>query len=67
MCFRAYVPFDFVGQQTLEVVRAYLKNHPEARPLRESGGSAAMQPVVKKTTGGSTVEITWMLWEKGGL
>jgi AraC-like DNA-binding protein len=54
------------GNQTLEVVRAYLKNHPEARPLRESDGSAAMQPVVKKTTGGSTVEITWMLWEKGG-
>ena len=25
-----------------------------------------MQSVVKKTTGGSTVEITWMLWEKGG-
>ena len=54
------------GNQTLEVVRAYLQNHPEARPLRESDGSAAMQPVVKKTTGGSTVEITWMLWEKGG-
>ena len=54
------------GNQTLEMVRAYLKNHPEARPLRESDGSAAMQPVVKKTTGGSTVEITWMLWEKGG-
>ncbi|MBS3907686.1 MAG: RecQ family ATP-dependent DNA helicase [Syntrophaceae bacterium] len=53
------------GQQTLEVVRTYLKNHPEAKPLRESDGSAAMQPVVKKTTGGSTVEITWMLWEKG--
>jgi len=54
------------GNQTLEVVRAYLKNHPEARPLRESDGSAGMQSVVKKTTGGSTVEITWMLWEKGG-
>jgi hypothetical protein len=23
------------GNQTLEVVRAYLKNHPEARPLSE--------------------------------
>jgi ATP-dependent DNA helicase RecQ len=54
------------GNQTLEVVRAYLKNHPEARPLSEDDGSAAMQPVMKKTTGGSTVEITWMLWEKGG-
>ncbi|OGP73984.1 MAG: hypothetical protein A2V86_08020 [Deltaproteobacteria bacterium RBG_16_49_23] len=54
------------GNQTLETVGGYLKNHPEAKPLRESDGSAAMQPVVKKTTGGSTVEITWMLWEKGG-
>ena len=25
-----------------------------------------MGPVLKKTSGGSTVEITWMLWEKGG-
>jgi DNA-binding MarR family transcriptional regulator len=54
------------GDQTLEVVRAYLKGHPEARPLREHDGSAAIRPVLKKTSGGSTVEITWMLWEKGG-
>jgi ATP-dependent DNA helicase RecQ len=24
-----------------------------------------MRPVVKKTSGGSTVEITWTLWKKG--
>jgi len=54
------------GNQTLEVVRTYLQNHPEARPVYKSDGSAAMQHVAKKTTGGSTVEITWMLWEKGG-
>jgi RecQ family ATP-dependent DNA helicase len=53
------------GNQTLEVVRAYLKSHPEARPLSEHDGSAAVRPVLKKTSGGSTVEITWMLWEKG--
>jgi len=54
------------GSQTLEVVRAYLKTHPEARPLSEDHGTLAMRPVLKKTTGGSTVEITWMQWEKGG-
>jgi ATP-dependent DNA helicase RecQ len=54
------------GNQTLEVVRAYLKGHPEARPLSESDGSAAIKPILKKPSGGSTVEITWMLWEKGG-
>jgi ATP-dependent DNA helicase RecQ len=54
------------GNQTLEVVRAYLKNHPEARPLSEPDGAVAIQPVLKKPSGGSTVEITWMLWEKGG-
>jgi DNA-binding MarR family transcriptional regulator len=58
------------GNQTLEVVRAYLKMHPEARPSSESlskhDGSVAIRPVLKKTSGGSTVEITWMLWEKGG-
>jgi len=53
------------GNQTLEVVRAYLKSHPEARPLSEHDGSTAVRPVLKKTSGGSTVEITWMLWEKG--
>jgi ATP-dependent DNA helicase RecQ len=54
------------GDQTLKVVRAYLKGHPEAKPLREPDGAAAIRPVLKKTSGGSTVEITWMLWEKGG-
>jgi len=54
------------GNQTLEMVRAYLKNHPEARPLSEDDGTVAMRPVLKKTSRGSTVEITWMLWEKGG-
>jgi ATP-dependent DNA helicase RecQ len=53
------------GNQTLEVVRAYLKGHPEARPLSERDGAAAIRPFLKKTSGGSTVEITWMLWEKG--
>jgi ATP-dependent DNA helicase RecQ len=54
------------GNQTLEVVRTYLKNHPEGRPLSEYDGTSAMRPVLKKTSGGSTVEITWMLWKKGG-
>jgi ATP-dependent DNA helicase RecQ len=54
------------GDQTLEVVRAYLKGHLEARPLSDPDGSAAIRPVLKKPSGGSTVEITWMLWEKGG-
>jgi len=53
------------GNQTLEVVRAYLKSHPEARPLSEHDGSTAVRPVLEKTSGGSTVEITWRLWEKG--
>jgi ATP-dependent DNA helicase RecQ len=54
------------GDQTLEVIRAYLKSYPQAKPLREPGGSATIRPILKKTSGGSTVEITWMLWEKGG-
>ncbi len=58
------------GDQTLEVVRAYLKGHPEARllsePLSEHDRAEAIRPVLKKPSGGSTVEITWMLWEKGG-
>jgi len=54
------------GDQALEVVRTYLKNHPEARSLSEHDGSVAIRPVLKKPSGGSTVEITWMLWEKGG-
>jgi len=58
------------GDQTLEVVRAYLKRHPEATPLSEPlskhDGSATIRPVLKKPSGGSTVEVTWMLWEKGG-
>jgi ATP-dependent DNA helicase RecQ len=54
------------GGQTIEVVRTYLKGHPEARPLSGSAGSVAVRPVLKKTSGGSTVEITWGLWEQGG-
>jgi ATP-dependent DNA helicase RecQ len=57
------------GDRTIEVVRAYLKRHPEAKPLSKSRSkhdrSAAIRPVLKKPSGGSTVEITWMLWEKG--
>jgi ATP-dependent DNA helicase RecQ len=53
------------GSQTLEVVNAYLRRHPEARSLSDHDGSVAMNPVLKKHLGGSTVEITWMLWEKG--
>ena len=57
------------GDQTIEVVRAYLKRHPEAKalsePLSRHDGSAAIRPVLKKPSGGSTVEITWMLWDKG--
>jgi ATP-dependent DNA helicase RecQ len=58
------------GDQTLEVVRAYLKRHPEARPssepLNKHTGTMAKRPVLKNPSGGSTVEITWVLWEKGG-
>jgi ATP-dependent DNA helicase RecQ len=54
------------GNQTLKVVRAYLKGHPEARPLSEPDGFTVIRPVLKKPSGGSTVEVTWMLWEKGG-
>jgi len=54
------------GNQTLEVVRAYLRGHPEARLLNEPNGAMAIRPVLKKPSGGSTVEITWRLWEKGG-
>ncbi|OGP88380.1 MAG: hypothetical protein A2156_06420 [Deltaproteobacteria bacterium RBG_16_48_10] len=57
------------GDQTLEMVRVYLRRHPEAKPLSEPlskhDGSPAARPVLKKPSGGSTVEITWMLWEKG--
>jgi ATP-dependent DNA helicase RecQ len=53
------------GNQTLEVVRAYLKNHPETKPLSQHDGAATIRPILKKTSGGSTVETTWMLWEKG--
>ena len=57
------------GDRTIEVVRAYLKTHPEAKSLSESRSkhnrSAAIRPVLKKPSGGSTVEITWTLWEKG--
>jgi superfamily II DNA helicase RecQ len=54
------------GDQALKVVRAYLKGHPEAKPLSEHDEAVAIRPVLKKPSGGSTVEITWMLWEKGG-
>jgi ATP-dependent DNA helicase RecQ len=54
------------GDQTLEVVRAYLKRHPDARPLSEHNGVVAIRPVSKKPPRESTVEVTGMLWEKGG-
>ena len=54
------------GDQTLEAVRAYLKGHPEARPMRERDGAVAIRPPTKKPSFGNTVETTWMLWEKGG-
>ena len=54
------------GNQILEAVRAYLKGHPETSPLSRHDGAATIRPILKKTSGGSTVEITWMLWEKGG-
>ncbi|MBM4340570.1 MAG: RecQ family ATP-dependent DNA helicase [Deltaproteobacteria bacterium] len=57
------------GSQTLDVVKAYLKRHPEAKPLSEPlskhTGTVLKRPVLKNPSGGSTVEITWMLWEKG--
>lgn len=56
------------GNQTLDVVRAYLKGHPEARslsgPLSKHAGTVAKRPVLNNPSGGSTVEITWMLWGK---
>ena len=39
------------GDQTLEVVRAYLKRHPEARPLSEQNGVVAIRPVSKNPQG----------------
>jgi ATP-dependent DNA helicase RecQ len=54
------------GNQVLEVVKAYLKKHPEAKPLQEHDRYAARKPVPKTPSGGSTVEITWSLWERGG-
>ncbi|MGD0915368.1 MAG: RecQ family ATP-dependent DNA helicase [Thermodesulfobacteriota bacterium] len=54
------------GDQTLEVVRAYLKGHPELRPLSKDDGTVAIRPSLKKPSAASTVEVTWMLWEKGG-
>jgi len=53
------------GSQTIEVVRTYLKGHPEARPLSGPAGFVVIRPVLKKTSGGSTVEITWGLWRGG--
>jgi ATP-dependent DNA helicase RecQ len=54
------------GDQALEVVRAYLKSHPEVRSSSEVDGVVAIPPVMRRPSGESTVEITWMLWEKGG-
>jgi len=54
------------GDQILEVVRAYLEGHPEARPVSDRDGAVAIRPALKKPSGESTVEVTWMLWEKGG-
>ena len=54
------------GDQTLKVIKSYLKDHPEARPLSSCDGSVPIRPVVKKPSAESTVENTWMLWEKGG-
>jgi ATP-dependent DNA helicase RecQ len=54
------------GNQTLEVVNAFQKKHPEARPLSQYDGTVKMHPIPKNPSGGSTVEITWTLWEKGG-
>jgi ATP-dependent DNA helicase RecQ len=34
--------------------------------LSGHNGVEAIQPVLKNPSAGSTVEITWMLWEKGG-
>jgi ATP-dependent DNA helicase RecQ len=53
------------GDQTLKVIRAYLKEPPDAKLMSEHNGVGAKQPVLKRSSGGSTVEITWMLWEKG--
>jgi len=54
------------GVRTLEVVRAYLNGHPEAKPINRPDGTLTTRPVSKNPSGGSTVEITWMLWERGG-
>jgi ATP-dependent DNA helicase RecQ len=57
------------GRQTLDVVMAYLKRHPEAKPssglMGMHSGATVKRPVLKNPSGGSTVEITWMLWKKG--
>lgn len=57
------------GNQVLEVVRDYLKRHPEANPLNESLIShpvtVSKRPVLKNPSAGTTLEITWMLWERG--
>jgi ATP-dependent DNA helicase RecQ len=54
------------GDQTLEVVRAYLKSHPEARPVSEQEGSVTIRPLPKRPPRENTVEVTWTLWEEGG-
>ena len=37
------------GNQTVEVVRAYLKEHPEARPLSDQDEAATRRPALKKS------------------
>jgi ATP-dependent DNA helicase RecQ len=36
------------GDQTVEAVRAYLKAHPEAKPLTEDDKAVTKRPVLKK-------------------
>jgi len=54
------------GDQTLEVIRAYLKEHPEARPLTERDRTMGRRPALENSSGESTVEATGMLWAQGG-
>lgn len=57
------------GNKVIEVVRDYLKKHPEAKPLKGSlishPSTLSKRPVLKNPSAGTTVEITWTLWEKG--
>jgi ATP-dependent DNA helicase RecQ len=36
------------GTQTLEVIRTYLRIHPELKPLSEGSGTAARRPILKR-------------------